>query len=156
MVRMEGVRNGSETTEDRVLVEGIKRPSPRYVAWLLMKKTSALTIDEQVFLSSLIERCRPLAKARDLAQMFVEMLQGRKVEDLDAWRDLSCSSDAPLELRHFAQGLEKDLSAVKACLSLPWSNGQTEGHVNRLKLIKRQMFGRAKFDLLRQRFLFAG
>ncbi len=137
------------------LREAMKRPSSRRVSWLLLKKSSALTTEEHAFLTSLIEQCRPLAKVRDLAQLFVEMVKERKVEDLDAWRDLSCSSDVPVELRHFAQGLGNDLPAVKASLSLPWSNGQTEGQVNRLKLIKRQMFGRAKFDLLRQRFLFA-
>jgi transposase len=130
--------------------------SSRSLAWLLLKKSSALTAEEQVFLASLFDQCQPLAKAKDLAQLFVEMVKERKAEDINAWCDLGCSPDVPVELRHFAQGLGNDLAAVKASMSLPWSNGQTEGQVNRLKLIKRQMFGRAKFDLLRQRFLFAG
>jgi len=54
-------------------------------------------------------------------------------------------------LGSFAESLRKDLPAVRAALMLPWSNGQTEGQVHRLKLIKRQMYGRAKFDLLAQR-----
>ena len=53
----------------------------------------------------------------------------------------------------FAAGIERDYAAVRAALSLPWSNGQTEGQVTRLKLVKRQMYGRAKFDLLRQKVL---
>jgi transposase len=56
-------------------------------------------------------------------------------------------------LKQFAKGLKQDLAAVTNVLSLPWSNGQTEGQVNRLKLIKRQMYGRASFDLLRKRVL---
>src|SRR5207253_7845821 len=55
----------------------------------------------------------------------------------------------------FAQGLRQDYAAVKAALTWPYSNGPTEGHVNRLKLLKRQMYGRAKLDLLRQRVLYA-
>jgi transposase len=53
----------------------------------------------------------------------------------------------------FAKGIKQDLIAVTNALTLPWSNGQTEGQVNRLKLIKRQMYGRANFDLLRKRVL---
>ncbi len=56
-------------------------------------------------------------------------------------------------LKQFAKGIKQDLAAVTNALSLPWSNGQTEGQVNRLKLIKRQMYGRANFDLLRKRVL---
>ena len=55
----------------------------------------------------------------------------------------------------FAAGLQQDAAAVKAALTTPWSSGQTEGHVNKLKLLKRQTFGRAKFDLLRRRVLLA-
>ena len=55
----------------------------------------------------------------------------------------------------FAAGVRQDEGAVKAALSMPWSNGQTEGQVNKLKLIKRQMYGRASFDLLRRRVLLA-
>ena len=57
------------------------------------------------------------------------------------------------ELRQFAKGLVQDQAAVQTALSLPWSSGQVEGQVNRLKLIKRQMYGRANFDLLRRRIL---
>ena len=60
------------------------------------------------------------------------------------------------ELRGFAEGLKQDEAAVKAELSLEWSNGQVEGQINRLKLLKRQMYGRASFELLRRRFLQAG
>jgi transposase len=75
---------------------------------------------------------------------------------LNAWIDLASGEDAPADLRSFARGLTHDQAAVIAALTLPWNNGQVEGQVNRLKLIKRQMYGRANFDLLRARFLYAG
>ncbi|MFE9730990.1 transposase [Streptomyces sp. NPDC005863] len=62
------------------------------------------------------------------------------------------TTDLP-SLRHFAQHLERDLDAVTAGLTLPWNSGVVEGHVNRIKMLKRQMFGRAGFELLRKRVL---
>ena len=68
------------------------------------------------------------------------------------WLERVSSSGIPA-LESFASGIHRDYLAVKAAYSLPWSNGQVEGQVNRLKFIKRQMFGRANFDLLRLRVL---
>jgi transposase len=76
-------------------------------------------------------------------------------KDTEAWESWLQSAQ-PTPLGSFAQHLRKDEAAVLAALRLPWSNGQVEGHVHRLKLIKRQMYGRAKFDLLRLRVLSAG
>ncbi len=80
------------------------------------------------------------------------MVRERRAECLDGWLDSAAISDFP-ELRRFANGIRRDYDAVRAALELPWSQGPVEGHVTRLKLIKRQMFGRAKLDLLRQRVL---
>jgi transposase len=71
---------------------------------------------------------------------------------LDAWLKASDTSGIP-ELKGFAAGIQRDHSAVMAGISQPWSNGQVEGQVHRLKLLKRQMYGRASFDLLRTRVL---
>ncbi len=60
-----------------------------------------------------------------------------------------------LALQNFAAGLQQDVASIEAALTTGWSNGQTEGYVNKLKLLKRQMYGRAKFDLLRRRLLLA-
>jgi transposase len=90
-----------------------------------------------------------LAWVHDLAVRFASMVRERKSEDLDGWLAEAAGS----ELKSFANGLDQDKAAVEAALSLPWSNGQTEGQITRLKLIKRQMYGRAKFDLLRARVL---
>jgi transposase len=69
---------------------------------------------------------------------------------------LTAAADSGIRtLSQFAMGLRRDHAAVHAALSLPWSNGPTEGHINRLKCLKRQMYGRAKLDLLSQRLLAA-
>jgi transposase len=90
-----------------------------------------------------------------LAASFGEMLvnhTGR--DDLEGWVQAATTRGVP-ELANFAAGLGKDWKAVLAGLSLPWSSGVVGGHVNRIKMLKRQMFGRAKPDLLRKRVLIA-
>ena len=84
------------------------------------------------------------------------MVRGRQPQALDRWIERTQESGVPRELRSFGDVVKSDYAAVRAALTLPWSNGQVEGQVNRLKLIKRQMYGRAKFDLLRQRVLRTG
>ncbi len=71
---------------------------------------------------------------------------------LAAWLPMAASSEHS-EFREFATGLKRDIAAVEAAVREPWSNGPTEGHVNRLKVIKRQLYGRAKLDLLERRLL---
>ena len=80
------------------------------------------------------------------------MARERTGQQLDAWLTRATTSEIP-ELDRFACGLNDDRAAVEAGLTLEWSNGQTEGQVNKLKLLKRQMYGRANFDLLRRRML---
>ena len=91
--------------------------------------------------------------AADLAREFREIIRQRQSDRLEAWAGRAQQAGAPRELANFAQGLKADWAAVQAALTMPWSNGQVEGQVNRLKTIKRQMYGRAGFDLLRQRVL---
>ena len=87
------------------------------------------------------------------AQSFATMLRQQTVNSFDSWLKRTRVSTVR-ELRTFARGIGRDYDTVKAALILPWNNGLVEGHVNRLKFIKRQMIGRAKFDLLRLRVLF--
>jgi transposase len=82
------------------------------------------------------------------------MVRGRAAERLDPWMAEVLVSPWR-ELKRFAHGLRQDYAAGKAALTSRYSNGPTEGHVNRLKLFKRQMYGRAQLDLLRQRVLYA-
>jgi transposase len=93
-----------------------------------------------------------IARAHALSQAFLAMVRERRGEDLEAWLAEALHSGVD-ELARFARGLQDDLMAVKAGLTLEWSNGVTEGHIHRLKLLKRQGYGRAGFALLRQRIL---
>jgi transposase len=89
-----------------------------------------------------------------LSQEFVTLLKERQAEALDSWLKRAKESRVT-ELSSFVNGIRRDYAAVHAACSLSWSNGTTEGHVNRLKFLKRQMFGRAHLDLLRVKVLHA-
>jgi transposase len=89
-----------------------------------------------------------------LSQEFVTLLKERQVAALDGWLKRAKESRVA-ELGSFVNGIRRDYAAVRAACSLPWSNGTTEGQVNRLKFLKRQMFGRAHLDLLRVKVLHA-
>lgn len=93
-------------------------------------------------------------KAYALAQQFLNIVRERKVTELKGWL-AACQNSNITELASFAAGLAREEAIIRAALELPYSNGVTEGHVNRLKMIKRQMYGRASFELLRQRVLAA-
>ena len=90
----------------------------------------------------------------DLLHAFLNMVRERKHEQLHAWMQAASKSGIP-ELKSFVAGIERDYDAVQAALRLPWSQGITEGKVNKLKTLKRVMYGRAEFPLLRQRLLHA-
>ena len=131
-------------------------PSPKRSASLLLKKPDELDDQDRVFVEALFQRCPEVAVAANLAREFVAMAHHRRGHALDDWIQRAWNRATPRTLRAFATGLRSDYDAVKAALTTSWSNGQVEGQVNRLKLIKRQMYGRAKFDLLRQRVLYRG
>lgn len=126
--------------------------APRNAAWLLMCPGAKLTVDEERARAKLCAHSEPLQQAYTLAQAFWKLFQKSEAPPLDAWLNQAATSAIP-EFERFAKSLRSDYQAVQAALTLPWSNGQVEGQVNRLKLIKRQMYGRAKFDLLRQRVI---
>lgn len=122
-------------------------PSSRRLVWLLLKPTDQLGSEELKVREQLLVH-PVLARAQQLAQTFRRGPRQRSPRTFEAWLKRCETSEIP-ELRHFAVGLRQDYAAVKAILHSPWSNGQTEGQVNRLKFLKRQMYGRAKFDSLR-------
>jgi transposase len=93
-----------------------------------------------------------LTEAITLAEEFVAMIREGIPERFDPW--LAQDSALPA-FRNFARKLDSDNNAVRAAVTSPWSTGQVEGQINRLKMIKRQMFGRASFDLLNRRFVLA-
>jgi transposase len=107
-------------------------------------------VSDREYLSELWEWNTELERAYELAQGFSRMLRERDPEMLDGWLKEASESDSP-ELCSFTEGLRGDYGAVRAALMERWSNGQVEGQINRLKLLKRQMYGRAKLDLLKRR-----
>jgi transposase len=120
--------------------------------WLCLRPPERLTTDERAVLAQVLAADADLAHGYELVQRFRRVLHARDVVALDAWlKDAQQSDLAPFV--SLANGLLSDRAAVEAALTLPWSNGPVEGHVHRLKLIKRQGYGRAKLDLLRQRVL---
>lgn len=127
--------------------------TPRQLAWLLVRKPDALTPADAATVAT-ITKDPEVALSYTLAQQFLVMVRERMPQAFDPWLD-ACTTSNVGELRTFAIGLQQDHSAVVAALAEPWSTGPVEGHINRLKLVKRQMFGRANFDLLKQRVLHA-
>ena len=130
-----------------------RRPwSAGYAVWLLLKPPEHLSDEEQAALERMLQAHSRVKRAYEFGQAFVRIVRQRYTKALIPWLEALVESDLT-ELRGFARSLKQDLSAVQAALSLPWSNAQVEGQINRLKFIKRQMYGRAKFDLLRLRIL---
>jgi transposase len=127
--------------------------SAAQAAWILMRKPDALRPDDLEWLAALCEGSPMAAKAHQLAQAFGQMVREQRVGELNLW--LRAASESGIhQFRAFAKSLERDYEAVRAALILPWSNGQVEGQVRRLKLIKRKMYGRANVDLLRLKVLY--
>lgn len=128
----------------------LKSVAPRQVAHLLTTPTADLTAERQPEVAWLCQRFPELATAHRLAQAFGQMVREQLAEQFPAWLDDAASSGLP-DFRNFAASLRRDQEAVTAALTTSWSSGQVEGQVNRLKLLKRTMFGRGKLDLLKKR-----
>ena len=125
--------------------------APRHLVWLLLRNPSSLKSQEQRTLCLIREH--PLVETLyDLARSFMKLMKERDFEAFDLWLQRGERCGIP-DLESFTQGLQKDYEAVKTSLLLPYSNGPVEGQVNRLKFVKRSMFGRGSFELLRSRFL---
>ena len=120
--------------------------------WLFLKPLAKLTDQERELRAKLLANSDETERGLELIEKFRAMLRNRKIEKFDEWMK-SARAGGLIEFANFANGLQRDERAVRAALEHHWSQGQVEGQVNRLKLIKRQMFGRAKFDLLRARVL---
>ena len=130
-------------------------PSARHVAFLLVQRADELSAENRDYLGRLCTAEPTIAAAAELAQAFTTMVRERQGHRFETWQ-AQASASGITELRGFARGLAEDQAAVEAGLSLAWSNGQTEGQVNKLKLLKRQMYGRANFEFLRRRLLLTG
>lgn len=126
--------------------------SANRLSWLVLRRDEKLSEEEHQDLEVLQSAHTEVAHAITLAQTFARMVRERLPDALDPWLQEASESELP-ELCRFAAGIQRDKAAVLAALSLAWSNGPVEAQVQKLKLVKRQMFGRARFDLLRQRVL---
>lgn len=144
---------GSSASSSAKNVPAFKVPSASNVAWLLVKSEQDLEGTEQRFVQELKNQCPSIKHGADLGQEFIAMIHERQIENWPQWFDRATASDVPQDIRSFALGLKSDEAAMKAALSLEWSNGQVEGQINRLKTLKRQMYGRGSLGLLRKRIL---
>lgn len=127
--------------------------TPTKVQYLLSKQEQNLAEEEKNFLDVFFQKCPKAEIARKLALAFRAIFEQKDAKALPDWIQQAKKSGITA-LDNFAAGLESDFEAVEAAATYSWSNGQVEGQVNRLKMIKRQMYGRAGFDLLRKRVIF--
>jgi transposase len=126
-------------------------PASRRLVWLLLHTDARLDNDAKSVRAQLYQ-VPEIAVAQKLTQQFRLMLRERTSEALSSWLQ-ACRTSGISELVRFAEGLQREEPIIRAAVELPYSNGVTEGHVNRLKMIKRTAYGRASFELLRRRVL---
>jgi transposase len=145
-----------ERRRGQTLPRVVEAPYPplttRRATRLVLKRPEHRTEADSQLLAHLERQHHDVAEAIGLAQDFGAILRQRQADRFDDWLARAMASGVAA-LRRFATGLQADYEAVKASMMLPWSNGPVEGHINRLKMLKRSMFGRAKLDLLSRRFL---
>jgi transposase len=127
--------------------------SAQRASWLVILDDDRLDDDRQAARDRMLAADTQMVTVDNLARQFVQLVKERREHDFDQWLDDVAASGIKA-LKSFANGLQRDLTAVRNALRMSWSNGQTEGQINRLKFIKRQMYGRAKLDLLRKRVLY--
>ena len=130
-------------------------PSFRQLAVTIVRRPADRDEEDQHALATLCSGDAVIREVAETIEGFASLIRQRRPQDLEDWSDRARKSSVS-ELKSFAQRLCQDGAAVRSGIGLDWSNGPVEGHVNRLKAIKRAMFGRARFDLLRARVLAAG
>jgi len=135
------------------VTETPRRPlTPRRATWLVLRPSERATAQDHPQLAQLTTQTPALAEAVALAQDFAALVRQRQPTQLKPWLVRADQSTLP-PFRRFARGLRADYGAVQAAVTLPWSQGPIEGQINRLKMLKRHMYGRARLDLLARRFL---
>lgn len=154
LARLRAPRQRSLTLgKEEVPAGPLERLSAGRSTWLFLRKSADLSQEEQEELLQIRQASPEIEVAYQLVQTFLQMLRERTGrQHLEAWLKAAETSHLP-EFESFAAGVRQDQAAILAGLTLPWSSGQTEGQTTRLKLLKRSMYGRAKFDLLRLRVL---
>lgn len=130
-----------------------RRFSPRQTRWVLLRPLEALDQEERAYREARCQENAAIASAQALVTAFGRIVRTQADTDLTMWLEVAAHTGIP-ELVSFVSGVHRDCDAVRAALRLPHSQGQTEGHVNRLKMRKRQTSGRANCDLLRRQVLY--
>jgi transposase len=152
-LRLEPHLQGARRCGGRKPRPRLNLPSARQAAWMLLRPEGLE--DEEKQTAELSCRLSPeVARAQRLALSFVEVVKERDADGLRGWL-VNAQRSEVAEFITFANGITADVGAVRAALEYQWNNGQVEGQVHRLKLVKRQMYGRGKLDLLRARVLYA-
>jgi transposase len=139
-------RRRAETLDAQSL---LRVPSARTIARLMTNGRDTLSKSETVTIAAIEHGVPLLVEAREVITAFHTMIRKKAHIDLDPWLERACAS----LFASFANGVIKDKAAVNAAITTSWSNGQTEGQITKLKLVKRQMYGRAKLDLLQARLI---
>lgn len=129
-------------------------PSPRTATWWLLHelvhKPGEFIAEQREFISQLCTLCPEVSRVQALVLEFAHLLRHRRGEALESWLVAARGSEVP-ELVSFVVGVQRDKEALQTACTSGWSNGQGEGQINRLKLLKRQMFWHANFDFLKVR-----
>jgi len=146
------VRNYLDRTRPEKAPLGQAPPTVRDVTNWLCRRPDTLTEDQRPRLKAILDRCPELQAASAHIRAFATMITELTGQDLPQWMAATREAGLP-GISSFAKGLEQDLDAVTNGLTMPWSSGPVEGRVNHIKMIKRQMFGRAGLPLLRKRVL---
>ncbi|WP_458247005.1 transposase [Streptomyces sp. MAI_2237] len=145
----------SRTLRGKPQPVGPRPPSARAVTRWVLTHPDALVESDRIQLKAVLVNCPELDVLAKHVRAFAHMVTDLRGDQLPEWIESArASADLP-SLSRFAHHLERDLDAVVAGLSQPWNSGVVEGHVNRIKMLKRQMFGREGFELLRKRVLLA-
>ena len=150
--RAPGTKYFRASMEQRKLQRRFTIPSPSHVASLFSRRPETLSGYEKAFLKFLEAEDSGIWALRSITYEFSTLMRNRDLNGLTDWMHRAIATGIPA-MKSFVKGLRRDQAAVDAAFSLPWSSGQVEGQVHRLKLIKRQMYGRAGFALLHRRVL---
>ena len=137
-----------------IAVAPYRELTPRSAAWTVLRRKERRSAQDRELLADLRRYGPELDEAVTLAEAFIGLVRDRAPDRLDPWLKQAVRS-ALQPLRRFAKHLSADYDAVRAAVTLGWSNGPVEGQINRLKMLKRTMYGRAGLDLLSRRFLLA-
>lgn len=142
----------SKDLKNKEIENSFATPSVRRTVILLLNKVETLKEEEKIFVETLVSNNQEVQKISQLGLEFQKMIREKQSQNFTSWLEDSAKCGIK-EMAGFAWGLKQDKKVVTESMNSEWSNGQVEGQVNRLKLIKRQMNGRASFDLLKARVL---